>query len=92
MAFSIPSRECYRTRTADQKFLYAGSGNRRTLTARVYRVEVPTGRREVWKEFSLPDPTGISSIGCNAITPDGKAFVFTYSQRISDLYVVDGLR
>ena len=54
--------------SSDQRFLYAGSGNRRLLTARVYRIEVTTGRREEWKAFSLPDPTGITGISCNAIT------------------------
>ena len=78
--------------SADQKFLYASSGLRQTLIARIYRLEVSTGRRELWKEFTLPDPTGISGIGCSAITPDGKAFVFTYSQQLSDLYLVDGLK
>ena len=78
--------------SSDGKFLFASAGTRRTLTARVYRIEISTGRREEWKVFSLPDPTGISGISCNAITPDGKSFVFTYSQRISDLYIVDGLR
>ena len=78
--------------SSDGRFLYAGSGMRRTLNALVYRIEVSSGRRELWKQFSLPDPTGISGIGCTAITPDGKTFVFTYSQQFSDLYIVDGLR
>ena len=60
--------------------------------ARAYRYEIATGRRELWKEFSLPDSTGITGIGCSGITPDGKSFVFTYSQTLSDLYLVDGLR
>ncbi len=76
----------------DHRFVYAGSGNRQSLTARVYRIEVSTGRRELWKEFSLPDPTGVSGISCSAITPDGKSFIFSYSQRFSDLYIVDGLK
>jgi len=76
----------------DQKFVYAGSGNRRLLTARVYRIEVSTGRRETWKEFSLPDPTGVNGVSCSAITPDGKTFIFSYSQSLSDLYIVDGLK
>ncbi|HET9119569.1 MAG TPA: hypothetical protein VFN72_03465, partial [Solirubrobacterales bacterium] len=76
----------------DARFLYAGFRNRQSLTARVYRIEVSTGRREEWKAFSEPDPTGITGISCSAITPDGKTFVFTYSQRFSDLYTVDGLR
>ena len=78
--------------SADQRFIYAGAGIRRVLTARVYRIEVSTGRREPWKEFSLPDPTGISGIGCSAITPDGKNFIFSYTQQFSDLYIVDGLK
>jgi|KBSMisStaDraftv2_1062788.scaffolds.fasta_scaffold39664_3 serine/threonine protein kinase len=76
----------------DQKFVYAGSGNRRLLIARVYRIELSTGRRETWKEFSLPDPTGVNGVSCSAITPDGKTFIFSYSQSLSDLYIVDGLK
>jgi serine/threonine protein kinase len=78
--------------SADQKFLYASTGTRRSLNARVFRVDVANGRREVWKEFSLPDPTGVSGVSCSAITPDGKTFIFTYSQQFSDLYLVDGLK
>jgi serine/threonine protein kinase len=78
--------------SSDGKFLYAGSGNRRSLTARVFRIELSNGLREPWKEFSLPDPTGVSGVSCSAITPDGKTFVFSYSQQFSDLYVVDGLK
>jgi serine/threonine protein kinase/Tol biopolymer transport system component len=78
--------------SADPRFLYASSGIRGALVAKVYRVEIASGRREVWKEFSLPDPTGLSGIGCSAITPDGKTLVFTYSQQFSDLYLVDGLK
>jgi hypothetical protein len=65
---------------------------RRSLIARIFRFEISTGRRELWKEFTLPDPTGISGISGSAITPDGKAFVFTYAQQFSDLYLVDGLK
>jgi eukaryotic-like serine/threonine-protein kinase len=78
--------------SADQKFLYASAGIHGGVVAKVYRLEIATGRRELWKEFSLPDPTGVTGIGCSAITPDGKAFVFTYSQQLSDLYLVDGLK
>ena len=78
--------------SADQNFLFTGSGVRRTLVARIHRLDLSTGRRELWKEFTLPDSTGVAGITCSAITPDGKAFVFTFSQQLSDLYVVDGLK
>jgi hypothetical protein len=76
----------------DQKFLYLSWGYRRSLISRIYRFEISTGRRELWKNFTLPDPTGISGISGSAITPDGKAFAFTYSQQFSDLYIVYGLK
>jgi Tol biopolymer transport system component len=76
----------------DQRFLFVSHELRQAVTARIYRVELATGRREIWKEFSLRDPTGISRITGTAITSDGKTFVFGYAQRLSDLYVVDGLK
>jgi eukaryotic-like serine/threonine-protein kinase len=78
--------------SADQRFLYVGANPGPRPTARIDRLEVSTGRRELWKEFTLPDPAGIDDFRAGAITPDGKAFVFIYKQQISDLYVVDGLK
>ncbi len=78
--------------SADQNFLYASAGLHGSLVSRVYRIELATGRRELWKEFSLTDSTGVSGIACSAITPDGKAFVYTYADNFSDLYLVDGLK
>jgi Tol biopolymer transport system component len=78
--------------TEDQRFLFVSHELRQSVTARIYRVELATGRRELWKEFSLRDPTGVSRITGTAITSDGKTFIFSYAQRLSDLYVVDGLK
>ena len=79
--------------SSDQKSIYAGANSSsQSLTARVFRIEVATGRRELWKEFSLPDPTGVSGISARAITPDGRTFVFSFAQRFSDLYLVEGLK
>jgi serine/threonine protein kinase/Tol biopolymer transport system component len=78
--------------TDDQRFLFVTHDTRQNVTARIYRIELATGRRELWKEFSMRDPTGVSRIGGTSITPDGKTVVFSYGQRLSDLYVVDGLR
>jgi serine/threonine protein kinase/Tol biopolymer transport system component len=78
--------------STDKQFLFVTPRFRGSLVARVYRVEIATGRRDLWKEFSLPDSTGMSGISCSAITPDGKTFAFTYSQNLSDLYLVEGLK
>ena len=63
-----------------------------TFPARVYRVDLTTGHREDWKEFMPGDPTGITSIGPNAISADGKTILFGYSHTLSDLYIAEGLR
>ena len=76
---------------ADPGFLYVGASPGRRPTAKIYRLEISTGRREPWKEFTLPDPAGLDDFRAGAITPDGKALAFTYLQKLSDLYVVDGL-
>jgi eukaryotic-like serine/threonine-protein kinase len=77
--------------SADGKFLFVRPRGL-SLHARVYRVEVPSGRRELWKEFAPRDPTGLRDVAASSITPDGKTLVFTYHHTLSDLYVVEGLK
>ncbi len=77
--------------TADGKAYFAvllGS-----IPARVFRVDVATGRREDWKELAPPERAGIIDIGPGFLTPDGKSYVYGYSRAAtSDLYVIEGLR
>ena len=76
---------------ADGHSLFLAS-SKDTFPARVYRLDLTTGQREVWKEFMPGDPTGITSIGPNAISADGKTILFGYSHTLSDLYIAEGLR
>jgi serine/threonine protein kinase/sugar lactone lactonase YvrE len=83
----------------DQPLRWAADGNslfldssKDTFPARVYRLDLATGKREVWKEFMPGDPTGITSIGPSAISADGKTILFGYSHTLSDLYIAEGLK
>ncbi len=60
------------------------------MMSRVFRVDLETGRRELFREFRPADPSGMSGFGLTDMTPDGKTFVFTYQRSISDLYVAEG--
>ncbi len=60
--------------------------------ARVFRLDVATGKRELWRELTPPDPAGISSISPPNITPDGKAYVYSYNRILSDLFLVEGVK
>ncbi len=77
--------------TADGSSIFVASSER-VLPARVFRVDLETGRRELWKEFTPGDPTGISRLGAASVSADGKSILFGYSHRVADLYVAEGLR
>ncbi|MGO9126746.1 MAG: protein kinase domain-containing protein [Terriglobales bacterium] len=62
------------------------------IPARVYRVDLSTGKRSLWKELMPIDPAGIETIGPILMTPDGKSFVYGYHRTLSDLYLVEGLK
>jgi Tol biopolymer transport system component len=60
--------------------------------ARVDRLDLRTGRRELFRQHMPTDPAGIVSFGPIQITPDGKSKVYGFTRILSELYVVDGLR
>jgi hypothetical protein len=64
---------------------------KRELPARVYRVDLETGNRELWKELMPVDPGGVERISNVVVTPDAKSYAYTYSRLLSDLFVVEGL-
>jgi eukaryotic-like serine/threonine-protein kinase len=59
---------------------------------RVVQVNLNTGQREFFKEVEPPDRSGIMGLGPIQITPDGKTYIYGFTRRLSDLYVVEGLR
>ncbi|HKW02317.1 MAG TPA: WD40 repeat domain-containing serine/threonine protein kinase [Vicinamibacterales bacterium] len=61
------------------------------IPANIYRVDL-TGRREPWKAIKPPDTTGVYSILDFAVTPDGKAYAYSYSRVLSVLYLGEGLK
>jgi serine/threonine protein kinase len=62
------------------------------LPARVYRLDVQTGQRTLWKELMPYDPAGVENIGPILMTPDAKTCVFGYHRMLADLYLVEGLK
>ena len=77
--------------TADGRHLFLRDGSRE-LPARVLRLDLATGRREVWKELTPGDPAGITLLQPSAISDDGKTILFIYSRVLSDLYLAEGLK
>jgi serine/threonine protein kinase len=61
-----------------------------SLPARIYRVNLTTGARDLWKEFQPTDPAGIYKIAPICVTPDTTAYAYDALRMLSDLYVADG--
>lgn len=60
--------------------------------ARVFRLDLATGRREPWIEIRPPDPAGVCVFASLVLTPDGKSYAYTYGRLLTDLYLAEGLR
>ena len=82
----------------ERPFLFAPDG--RTLyvkgpaeiPTKVYRYDISTGRRELWKELSPADQAGLSTVTRVVCTPDGSAYAYSYLRILSNLQLVDGMR
>jgi Tol biopolymer transport system component len=76
--------------TSDGRFLLIRRPTE--VPARVDRLEISTGRREVWKRLMPEDPTALISIGPIAVSQDGESYAYSYNRIfVDDLYLVDGL-
>jgi Tol biopolymer transport system component len=76
--------------TADGKAVFVF--RRAELPARVSRLDIASGKRELWKELLPADASGVTEVTSPLPTPDGKYYVYTYIRRLSDLYVAEGLK
>jgi Tol biopolymer transport system component len=62
------------------------------IPAKVYQLELATGKKTVWKQIVPLDSTGVSTIGPILMTPDGKSYVYGFHRTLGDLYLVEGLK
>jgi hypothetical protein len=76
----------------DGRFLYMLRSRRPSSQATIYRVEAATGRQQVWKEITPADPAGVTEIYSAQIGADDRSYFYTYVRRLSDLYLIEGLK
>jgi eukaryotic-like serine/threonine-protein kinase len=76
--------------TEDGKSLYIYQPGE--LPAQVYRLDIKTGQRTLWKQLLPSDPAGVENIGPIYMTRDAKTCVFGYHRMLADLYLVEGLK
>jgi hypothetical protein len=59
----------------------------------VFRVDIATGGRALWKTLAPADRVGVEEQRqWTAITPDARAYCYSYARRLGDLFVVSKLQ
>jgi hypothetical protein len=58
----------------------------------VSKLDVQTGKRELWRDLMPADGAGIVNISPVLATPDGSGYVYGYFRILSDMYLVEGLK
>jgi len=62
------------------------------IPAKVYHMDLATGRKQFWKQLVPPDISGVTEITGIMITPDGRSYVYEYARTLSDLYLVKDVK
>ncbi len=55
-------------------------------SATIYRVDIFSGKREVWKEIRPADPTGVVSVSRFYVTPSGNSYAYSATRVLSSLF------
>jgi Tol biopolymer transport system component len=80
--------------SADGRLLYVREAGK--FPARIYRIDLVTGRRELWRTLMPADPAAVIDVSDKAgrvlLTPDGGAYVYSYIRWLGELELLDGLR
>jgi serine/threonine protein kinase/Tol biopolymer transport system component len=76
--------------SADGESLYAYTS--RETPARVFKIDIATGRRELWKTIAPADRSGLVSIDNIVMTPDTRSYAYAYQRILTSLELVEGLR
>jgi Tol biopolymer transport system component len=79
--------------SADGRSIYVRrAGDSTDRKVRIFRVDLETGRWELWKEIAPAETAGASVGAVVFMTPDGKSYAYGISRNLSQLYLVEGLK
>ena len=93
-----PSRPVSGSEPGDRPISWSADGRslwlfrRGEVPGQVFRLDIDTGRRSLWKTLAPADREGVYSITEFRTTPSGHAYFYSYTRLLSQLYLVRGLR
>jgi Tol biopolymer transport system component len=86
---NLEPREAVVRWSGDGQYVFLRQTDCRSI--RISRLEVATGRRELWRELKVPE-VGAEFYGRVLLSADGKAVVCSFQHDIANLYLVKGPR
>jgi hypothetical protein len=75
---------------ADGKAIYVF--NRDGFPTRIHRIDLATGKRALVREVTPTNPAGLPGIRSFVMTPDAQHLAYNYVRKLSDLYLIEGLK
>jgi Tol biopolymer transport system component len=76
--------------SADGQTLYVFIANE--APSQVFRIDIGTGRRNLWRTIAPADRSGLVQIDSVVMTPDARTYAYSYERILTELEVVEGLR
>ena len=71
---------------------YVYGAERQEVPLKVFRFDLTTGQKQLWKELAPAERAGVYNIGLLSVTPDARWYAYSYVRDLSDLYMVEGLK
>jgi serine/threonine protein kinase len=62
------------------------------VPARIFRLDLATGKRQLLFELAPEDTVGLSRIRSVKVPREGKSYVYTYERALSELYLVESVK
>ncbi len=57
----------------------------------IYRIDIRTGRQDVWKNVLPRDRAGFMALVSFRVTPDGQSLAYTWHRALTNLFIAQGL-
>jgi DNA-binding winged helix-turn-helix (wHTH) protein/Tol biopolymer transport system component len=75
--------------SADNRFIFT---EQRGLPLKVFKLDLATGQRTLWKEMMLADPAGLRYISEPVLTPDARGYGYTYFRALSQVFLIENVK
>jgi hypothetical protein len=62
-----------------------------SLPVEIFEVDLDSDRRRRVREIDLPDATGLNGPVVVALTPDARGYAYSFSRRLNELHLMEGL-